>query len=215
MFESRREFLQKLLVAATALGIDPLSGVVTSGDQYRNDRLRLTLRRPSGWEFSSVADFAALRERQALLDFVGDEIHPLKDPNNLPVFLFEHPQGREGMFSPAIGLYDEALGGPVPVDPARAHREVMLGGFAASYRDLRVLREPRLVHLQGAEGTSSQWSYVHDLDDGTCYQLSVCSLVVFREPRVHTFHFADRSQSPRRSESTWADFVASVSYRKE
>jgi hypothetical protein len=214
MIESRRSFLQKLLLAAVAAGIDPLRTVTTAGDLYTNTRLGLTVRRPASWDFSSIADFAALRDRQVLMDAADDEIHPLKDPDNLPVFLFEDAHAREGAFAPAIALYDEALHGPAPVDPVAGHRDVMLAGFATSYRNVAVRQLPVAVNLHGTIGTWSHWSYDHDLDDGTSRPLSVRSLVVFREPRVHTFHFVESPTSMRDAQATWEGFLRSISYER-
>lgn len=212
MIESRRSFLQKLLVASVAAGLDPLRSVTTQGDIYTNTRLGLTVRRPSGWEFSSIADFAALRDHQVVRDAVDGEIHPLKDPDNLPVFIFENAPAREGLFAPAITLYDEPLRGAAPADQPRAHRDVMLAGFATSYRNLEIQQQPRPVALRGAQGTVSLWSYDHDLDDGFSRKLSIRSLLVFREPRVHTFHFVESPASTREPEETWSRFLQSVSY---
>ncbi len=212
MFETRRAFLEKLLVAATAAGVDPFRYVTTVDDRYSNTRLGISLRRPIRWEFSSIADFAALRDRQIVGGLADEEVHPLKDPANLPVFIFENPEGREGLFAPAIALYDEALEGPPPIDEALAHQEVMLAGFAASYRRFETLEEPVLVALQGVVGTRSCWSYLHELDDGTTKHVSVRSLVVFRAPRVHTFHFVESPRSARHPEKTWSEFINSISY---
>ena len=214
MIESRRSFLQKLLVTAVAAGIDPLRTVTTAGDLYTNTRLGLTVRRPAGWDFSSIADFASLRDHQVLMDAADDDVHPLKDPDNLPVFLFEDPNAREGAFAPAIALYDEMLQGPAPADQVAGHRDVMLAGFAMSYRNVAVRQPPVAVNLHGATGTWSHWSYDHDLDDGTSRTLSVRSMVVFREPRVHTFHFVESPASTRNPEETWARFLSSVSYER-
>jgi hypothetical protein len=186
--------------------------VVTTGDTYWNERLRLTVCRPRGWDFSSVADFAALRERQVLPDVLVNEPHPLRDPQNLPVFIFENTSARDGVFAPAIALYDETLEGSAPLDQQRSHREVMLDGFALSYKEMQVLREPELVRVRGAEGTLSQWSYVHEIDDGTERQLIVRSLFVFRESRVHTFHMVDSPTSRRVPESAWSEFIATIHY---
>src|SRR5690606_11643199 len=140
---SRRGFLQALGASATALSLDPLATVSTNGDLYRNWRIGLEVVKPPGWEFSSIADFAALREQTLLLDEFDDEdfpeeLHPLKDAGNLPVFLFENPRWRSGPFAPAIALYDEPLDGAPPRNECRAHAR-MVARFAHSYADCRVL----------------------------------------------------------------------------
>ena len=89
MTNSRRDFLQRLAASAAALALDPFRGIAIAKDRYHNDRLGLTVHRPTGWEFSSIADFAALRDRQVLQGVLNQEPHPLKDPHNLPAFLFE------------------------------------------------------------------------------------------------------------------------------
>ena len=213
MTQSRRQFLQRLAASAAALGLEPLRGIAVMGDLYRNDRLGLALRKPPGWEFSSIADFAALRERQVLTQVLGDdEPHPLKDPRNLPVFLFENPRFRDGDFAPAISLYDEALRGSAPVDAIAAHRDVMLAGFAAAYRDVEVVDGPAALRVSDADATISHWTYNHDLEDGASYRLSVRSVLVFREPRVHTYHLVDAAASAHVAEATWDAFVSSIRY---
>jgi hypothetical protein len=212
MFETRRAFLQKLLVAAAAVGIDPLRNVAIAGDQYLNTRLGLTLRRPPGWDFSSIADFSALRDRQVLIDWLDDDVHPLKDSTNLPVFIFEDLENKDGQFGTSILLYDEALDTPTPPNQALAHKEVMLGGFAVSYQCFDILSEPVTIKLRGGEATWSRWTYLHKLDDGVSRQLTVRSLVVFREPRVHTFHFVESTASATCVDSIWTEFISSISY---
>lgn len=131
---SRRGFLQALGASAAALSLDPVATVSTHGDLYRNRRLRIEVTKPPGWEFSSIADFAAVREQTLLLDEFRDgelpqELHPLKDPGNLPVFLFEDPRWRAGPFVPAIALYDEPLAGAPPrFRPPRGTRNRGAGG---------------------------------------------------------------------------------------
>src|SRR5688500_1009741 len=97
--QSRREFLPPPAASAAAMARGPLQGSSAATSVYRNARLGLTVRLPEGWEFSSIADFAALRERQVLqdvIDSLAGSSHPLKDPSNLPVFLFEDPRHRDG-----------------------------------------------------------------------------------------------------------------------
>src|SRR3972149_10171496 len=87
----RRDFLKLLAATAVSWGVDPFQGVFVDSDEYYNRRLGLRLRKPPGWEFDSIADFAALRDRQVLQSPIGDEPHPLKDPTNLPVFIISGP----------------------------------------------------------------------------------------------------------------------------
>src|SRR5687768_6021726 len=102
---ARREFLAKLasLPAAKALAFQ---GVSVVGCRYTNVRIGLDVERPVDWEFSSIADFAALRKRQVLEEpeEIYDGPHPLKDPENLPAFLFECPEFKDGDFCPCITL---------------------------------------------------------------------------------------------------------------
>lgn len=208
----RREFLRLAAATAVSLGLDPFRGVSVNEDLYRNERLGLELRRPPGWEFESVADFAALRERKVLQDALAGEPHPLRDPSNLPVFLIADPAHRRGAFAPVVGLYDELLDHDVPDDEPAAHR-TMLRGFARSYREFRVLHEPERLSLVGARGTASESRYLHELDDGRSWLLRVRSVVVFRPPRVHTFHLADSDDEPCVPPSTFDGFIRTITYR--
>ncbi len=175
---------------------------------YANARLGLSLLLPEGWEFSSVADFVALRERAELLDELPDELHPLKDPENLPVFVFEGPQERANS-QPAMVLFDEPA--DVPADQCEGHRW-MLDGFALSYRDLVVSAEPHEIRLAGARGTVSQWRYTHDVP-GQSLRRTVRTLVVFRhQQRAHTFHMADDALSPACGDEVWRRFLGSMRY---
>ena len=209
----RREFLgMAAAAAAVSLGLDPFRGITVSDDQYRNERLGLELRRPRGWEFDSIADFAAVRERTVLQDEQAGEPHGLKDPENLPVFLISDPAQRRGTFAPAIGLYDEPLVTPVPSDQAAAHAS-MLRSFSWSYRDVVVLREPRPINIGGVQGTEAEWRYRHELDDGESHLMLIRSVLVFRAPRVHTLYLGDSAERPVVSRRTFDAFLRTVSYR--
>lgn len=207
---SRRSFLTGLAAVAGSLALDPFRFVVTEGRHYENLRLGLSAKLPAGWEFASIADFASLREHQLLLDQLDDEFHPLKDPDNLPIFLFEDPRLREGHFVPAVVLYDEALDEPVPTDEPAGHA-IMLDGFATSYPNLVVIDKPRHITLAGAEGSWSRWSYTHEID-GDSFCLVVRTVVVFRGERVHTFHLVDDLSSPRIADDVWDQFLGSIRY---
>jgi|GEM_PF-2777622 len=215
---SRRGFLQALGASAAALSLDPLAGVSTNGDLYRNRRIGLEVLKPAGWEFSSIADFAAVREQTLLLDEFRDkdfpeELHPLKDGTNLPVFLFENPRWRVGSFVPAIALYDEPLDGTPPGNERRAHAR-MIAGFSHSYAGCRVLEAPVNVVLQGAKATWCRWTYVHEIASGQKAALDVQSLLVFREPRVHTWYLVDRHPDHHVADVTWRKVIDSIGYEE-
>lgn len=207
---SRRSFLQGLAGVAASLALDPFRCVIVDGRSYQNVRLGVSATLPDGWEFGSIADFASLRERSDLLDEIEDERHPLKDPDNLPIFLFENPRYRRHFFVPAIALYDEPLEEPVPKDEPAGHAR-MLDGFARSYRDVRVRMAPEPIALSGATGTLSTWSYTHDIANEN-ERLIVRTAVVFRGARVHTFHLVDSLASPRISRDVWDRFLRSIRY---
>lgn len=216
---SRRGFLQALGASAAALSLDPLATVSTSGDLYRNRRIGIEVTKPPGWEFSSIADFAALREQTLLLDeFKGgdfpEELHPLKEPGNLPVFLFEDPRWRSGPFVPAIALYDELLDGAPPGNERRAHAR-MVSGFSYSYADCRVLEAPSQLSLRGASGTRCRWTYLHEIASGERVALDVQSLLVFRAPRVHTWYLIDRHPDRHVADATWSRVIDSIGYAGE
>ena len=212
---SRRTFLKNLATTAVALSLDPFKGVAIAGAEYSNHRLGLSVRLPKNWEFGSIADFAAIREHSVLLDELEDmnEPHPLKDPSNLPVFLFENPAFKRGEFVPAIALYDEPLHEQTPSDQVAAH-ERMLIGFGNSYTNRQIIEYPYGVTLSGATATWSKWSYLHELENGDTYALSVRSILVFQTSRVHTYHLADDLHSPCIEEDVWSDFLASIAYVK-
>lgn len=207
---SRRSFLGGLAALAGSLALDPFHCVRVEGRHYENVRLGIAATLPTGWTFASIADFASLRERQVLLDQIEDEFHPLKDPDILPIFLFEAPRFQDSHFGPAIALYDEPLYEPAPVDESAGHVK-MLAGFATAYRGLEVIAPPSRIVLRGAQGTVSTWSYAHDLDSESSY-LVVRSVVVFRGERVHTYHLVDDLASPRITDDVWDEFLASIRY---
>lgn len=212
MLWSRRSVLQGLAATAASLALDPFHCVVTEGRRYQNLRLGLEVTLPQGWEFGSIADFASLRQRQDLLDEIEDEMHPLKDPDTLPVFLFEQPRYRRSHFVPAMVLYDEPLFGPAPNDEARAHM-TMLQRIGLSYRDLEVIDSAEPIDLAGTSGTMSRWSYSHELD-AKSYDLVVRTILVFRGDRAHTYHLVDRLSSPRIPDAVWQELIGSIRYSK-
>lgn len=207
---SRRSFLASLAAAATAAALDPFERVVVDGAVYRNARLGLEARLPAGWTYGSVADFVALRDRQKLLDQVAQEWHALKDPEALPVFLFEGPSiRRRGVpYSPGIGLYDTEVDAP---DDVLAAPMRLLERMARSYRDLRVVGDPQLLELGAATATSTRWTYLHEVDDAA-QPLSIETLLVFRDGRAHTIHLADHLEAPCVDEEVWARFRTSLRY---
>lgn len=209
---SRRGFLRALGAAAAARALQPLLGVGTDGDLYRNERIGLALSRPAGWNFSSIADFASLRAQASLLDELPDELHALKDPDNLPVFLFENTRHCQGHFAPAITLYDEVLRGGTPADQLKAHAN-MVGWLGRSYQSCRILEAPSPVQVSGAAATRCHWTYVHRIESGESAALHVQSVLVFRPPRVHTYYLVDRFPERRIADSTWDRFIASIAYR--
>lgn len=210
---SRREFLRNLATTAIALSLDPFMGVAIAGNKYINNRLGLSVQLPDNWEFGSIADFVAIRERTALIDDIAyeTEAHPLKDPTNLPIFLFENPAFKREEFVPAIAMYDEPLNKKTPIDQVFAHQH-MLNNLGGSYRDMQVIESPSPVHISGVNGTWSKWSYLHELDDGSTYAVSVQSLLIFRSPRVHTFYLVDDLNSPCIEEQVWTNYINSISY---
>lgn len=208
--QSRREFLQRLAAVTAALAVDPLEGISAVDGVYRNARLGLAAGLPDGWIFSSVADFAALRERTVLQDALDNGAHPLKDPDNLPVLLCEDVRHGRREFAPGIVLFDETLD-RMPADEVAGHRW-MLASLGRSYRDLRVVEAPRPVALHGAPATLSRLSYLHELDTGESHRLDVRTLLVFRPPRVHTYYLVDSAEAPCVDPRVWDEFIASIEY---
>lgn len=209
----RREFLRLASAAALSVGLDPFRGISVTDDLYINERPGLRLRRPPGWEFDSVADFAALQGRQTLLDALPSEPHPLRDPGNLPVFIIVDPAHRRGDFAPAVCMYDEPLNEPVPDEQATAHRQNLLRNYNRSYREYRELREPRPFALGGSSATESVWRYRHELDDGRSWLMRIRTLLVFRPSRVNIFHLVDSEEHRFVPQETFDGFLRTVAYR--
>lgn len=209
--ENRRQFLADLARAAAAAGLNVFANVSVAGALYRNERIGLRLRRPNRWEFESIADFAALRAKQVLADAEIGEDHPLRDSTNLPVFIFSDAREAEGHFRPAVTLYDETLYGGVPRDQCRGH-EWMLEGFSESYKDLAIATKPWKVSLKGTPATIAEWSYIHQIDDGSEIPLWIRSILVFRRERVHTWYLVDSRDKRRVSARVWERFVDSIEY---
>jgi len=215
---SRREALKSLATCAAALALEPYRDVFVQGDRYTNERLGLSVRKPPGWSYSSVADFAALRERQVLQLAIDETIEDIYDPDNLPVFLFENENFREGEFAPGIGLYDEddRKGALSPQDPDERLRlqHTWLDDFFARYhRNFVIHEEPVLGVFGGAEGALSKFSYLHEIDSGETHDLLVQALVIYRPTRVHTMYLVDSASRPCIPDRVWNDFMTSIQYR--
>jgi hypothetical protein len=207
-----------MATTAVALGFNPFQGVPVDRDEYYNHRLGLRFREPPGWEFDSIADFAALRDRQILRSLWDDapwddeeEVHPLKDPTSLPVFLLFDPKHRQGEFAPSVALWDEELDLPVPRNSVAGHRR-MLREFAAAYRNFEYIRRPTIVTVAGMAASESVWSYLHEIDDGQSWSLRVRSIVIFSPPRVHTYHLVDSAVQQCIPEEVFDTFLGTVTY---
>lgn len=194
-----------------AMGLNPYLNVKVEHDTYTNARLNLSFRKPRSWEFSSIADFAALREKTVLYDSFEGDVHPLKDPANLPVFLLENDTHRDGYFAPCVGLYDEVGSLPIPLDRVNAHRE-MIDVFSDVHRNVQLHQDPRIIELNGASGTISQWSYTHEIEDGAARDLIVRSIVIFRGTHAHTYHLVDALDAPCIAREVWDDMIETISY---
>jgi hypothetical protein len=157
-----------------------------------------------------VADFVALLQHQRLLDQVGNEWHALKDAEDLPVFVFEGPahRRRRSWYTPGVILKDARARRP-PDELSAPLR--MLDRFARSYRDLRILAEPRTIQLGAASGTTTTWTYLHEVMN-IAQPLKVETLLVFRGGRAHTFHLTDHGDKPCVNEEVWTDFRSSLRY---
>lgn len=208
---SRRDFLKGLAVTAAALSLDPMRGVSAHDNSYINSRLNLSVNKPKDWEFSSIADFSALRERQVLEGILADEAHELRDPSNLPVFLFENSLFRQGEFVPAICLYDEALFGEKPKNQLAAHFR-MLERFKLLYQNLQIKAAPKEIHLRSAIASYAKWSYLHKITNGDSHPIEIQSILVFRESRVHTYYLVDSNNTPYISNHIWDEFIDSIAY---
>lgn len=212
---SRRNFIKGLAVSAISLGIDPYAGIAVSDDLYHNQRLGLSFHKPNGWEFDSVADFAALRQRQVLINEDEGEVHPLKDPESLPTVIIADTKHQQGDFAPAIALWDEILHHPNPTnlsDEIYNHSR-MIRNFSRAYKDVTVISEPEELVVKGAIGTQAIWRYRHELDYGQTCTLKVCSLLFFRHPRVHTYYLVDLYHLQFVAPRTFVEFIQTIKYQ--
>ena len=210
----RREFIKLLTASAISIGLNPLQGIAVEKNQYSNKRIGLTCNKPSQWEFDSIADFSAIREKQVLDSILPDEGHPLKDPENLPVFIIMDPEHQNGDFAPSISLWDEPLKSEVPKNETEAHRRMIEQLFGLSYPDVKLVSQPQFINLTGLKATESEWQYRHILDDGQAWLLKVRSVLIFRPPRVHTYHLVDDAVHNYVSKRNFDAFISSIKYNK-
>ena len=151
----RREFIKLLTASAISIGLNPLQGIAVDKNQYSNKRIGLTCNKPSQWQFDSIADFSAIREKQVLDSILPDEGHPLKDPENLPVFIITDPDHQNGDFAPSISLWDEPLQSEVPKNETEAHRLMIEQLFGQSYPYVKLVSQPQFINLTGLKETES------------------------------------------------------------
>lgn len=208
----KREFIKLLTATAISIGLNPLHGIVVENNRYSNKRIGLTCNKPSQWKFDSIADFVAIRERQVLNSILPDENHPLKDPKNLPVFIIIDPDHQNGNFAPSISLWDEPLESVVPKNEIEAHRGMIEHTFALLYPDVKLVNQPKSLNLAGLKATESVWQYRHILDDGQAWLLKVRSVLIFRSPRVHTYHLVDDTEHNYVPKRKFDAFITSIKY---
>ena len=209
---SRRAFLTSLAAAATLAAADPFASVVVDGQRYRNGRIGLSVLMPEGWEYESVADFVALRDREVIRTGLISEVAPYGRAEDIPILLCVDPRHRSGHFAPACGAWDEPHQPhwSAAAAPALGH---FLDVFSSVYRDLVVDRAPSRRPVPGAPNAAvAEWSYVHEIDDGTRQPLWVRSMVTIKDGRIGLFHFVDDRDDPRVDRSTWDEFSGSVAY---
>jgi len=203
--------LQRNATTAAAMSLDPLSGISAFENIYENSRLSLSVTKPSGWIYSSIADFAALRDKQVLEDVLATESHELRDPSVLPVFILENEDYRDGEFSPVIALYDNERSGPPPTDECSAHHN-MIKRFSLSYKNLQIVESPKPISTRNIDFTIANWTYEHVVENISPIPLQVRSLLMFRPRRVHTYYLVDHRDEPRISDHVWDDFIDSIKY---
>jgi len=208
---SRRQFLQRIAATAAAMSLEPFDGISAFENIYENRRLSLSVTKPIGWVYASIADFAALRDKQVLEDVLATESHELRDPSVLPVFILENEDYRDGEFLPAICLYDNARSGPPPSDECSAHLN-MIKRFSNSYKNLNIVEIPKAISTRNIDFTVADWTYEHVVENISPVPLVVRSLLMFRPERVHTYYLVDHRDEPRISADVWDDFIGSINY---
>ena len=208
---SRRDFLQRAAAVASACALDPFKYIAVEDGWYRNERLRLSFRKPVGWDFVSVADYAEVMERTRLMDEVPGELHLLKEEDNVPIVLICKPGRWEDGVTPSIMLFDEPLEEPLPEDREAEHDQAV-EYLAVSLRGLRVEAPASRLDLNGETATITRCSYWHDLDNGQANRVETYMLVVFSRDRIHTYYLVDDASQRWVAQSVWNEFLASIRY---
>ncbi|WP_310463523.1 hypothetical protein, partial [Sphaerotilus sp.] len=171
-----------------ALGTAPaVTTVRADGDLYANHRIGLSLRKPKGWFFVSLADHwvASVEHRRSLN---AEAQHLLDSPETVPILVIgKNPPGVDG-FNPSITVYDEAADAS---DNSALELLVHASrGFPHFAADAFFPDAPGPIDIKGCQSAARcAWSYSHPLDLGEAMRVGVVTIMVLRNSRVQTIHF--------------------------
>jgi hypothetical protein len=211
MLIHRRDFLRLLGFAATVGMAFPASVSKTFGDLYRNKRLSLSLKKPSGWHFLSVVDYQDAVQHHVLAVESPEVEEILRSPESLPFLVVTKFPAEYDDLNPVITAWDEpidsAAGSVVDchLDALRAYKNIV--------REAQILAEPKRVSIPGADSASrSSWQFVFEHDSGREWLVLLTTLLVYREERMHTFHFMQGNSPPAIATEDLAHAERSIAY---
>ena len=169
------------------LGATPVSAVVRAdGDAYRNFRLGLSITKPPGWHFISLADHWA-QSTESRLALGAEARQALEHPEAVPILVVAKYKSGDGIFSPSFTVYDESADSTD--ESALQLLNVATPGFELFAKDTAIMDPPAEMSVLGADSAAAcNWAYNHPVR-GRLVRVDVRTVMALRGRRVQTFHF--------------------------
>ena len=194
-----------------AMGTTPtLLTAHADGDLYLNRRIGLTLRKPAGWHFLSLADHW-VQSRDHRDSMTAEARHALDQPEAVPILAIGKFKGEETKdFNPSIIVYDE------PADDDDESALALLDKAAIGFKlfafNVEVVNEPQHTALAGCRNAAKHaWTFHYPSGKGFSL-IEVTTILALRGLRVQTFHFFRPVTSSRKVTADLQQSQNSISY---
>lgn len=174
-------------ISLITLGATPVSAAVRAdGDAYRNFRLGLSITKPPGWHFISLADHWA-QSAEYRLALGAEARQALEHPEAVPILVVAKFKSGDDIFTPSFTVHDESADDTD--ESALQILNVATPGFELFAKDTAITDPPAVMSVLSADSAAAcNWAYNHPVG-GRLVRVDVRTVMALRGRRVQTFHF--------------------------
>lgn len=199
---SRREFLS---FAAASLRLSRLGLGCAEGDLYVNNRIGVSIVKPSHWHYISAVDYQSALPRQLLRDDTDDVLFELiKQGVTLPSLLMREKPAEDDSMCPYVGLWAEPLSVVLEEEsdysteaPDLLAEALKAWGRTLDEFDVMVPPARTRHPVEGGAASSCDWLFRYRTSDGRSWRLHMRSLLATRPPYLFTVHLGARERDAR------------------